>query len=150
MNLVPNACRNDYLQYLLLADESEEIINEYINDGDMFSIQYENQIVGVALFTFPSEYIVELKNIAIVSTFRGKGLGRLVLDKANSIYQNRNYTTMIVGTANSSIENIIFYQKAGFRMAEIKKDFFKKYPEPIYENGIRASDMIMFEKTLRN
>lgn len=118
--------RSAYLQYLLLADENEEIINEYIDDGEMFSIQYENQIVGVALFTFPSEHIVELKNIAIDSNYRGKGLGKLVLNKANAIYQDRNYSTMIVGTANCSIENIIFYQKAGFRMAEIKKDFFNK------------------------
>ena len=55
---------------------------------------------------------------------------------------------MIVGTANSSIDNIAFYQKLGFRMAEIKRDFFKAYPTPIFENGIRALDMIVFEKEL--
>lgn len=33
-------------------------------------------------------------------------------------------------------------------MVEIKKDFFKNYPIPIYENGIRALDMVMFEKKL--
>ena len=55
---------------------------------------------------------------------------------------------MIVGTANSSIDNIAFYQKLGFRMAEIKRDFFKAYPTPIFENGIIALDMIVFEKEL--
>lgn len=55
---------------------------------------------------------------------------------------------MIVGTANSSIGNLAFYQKVGFRITEVKKDFFSKYPEPIFENGIQALDMIMFEKNL--
>jgi hypothetical protein len=33
-------------------------------------------------------------------------------------------------------------------MAEIKRDFFKAYPTPIFENGIIALDMIVFEKEL--
>jgi hypothetical protein len=55
---------------------------------------------------------------------------------------------MIVGTTNSSIDNIAFYQKLGFRMAEIKRDFFKAYLTPIFENGIRALDKIVFKKEL--
>lgn len=151
MKLIPVSTENRsaYLNLLLLADESEEIINEYIHEGEMFAIEYENKIVGVALFTFPIELVVELKNIAIDPNYRGKGIGKLVLNDACTIYQNRGYSKMIVGTANSSIENIAFYQKAGFRMSEIKKDFFKKYPKPIYENGIQALDMIMFEKKFR-
>ncbi|MFD2132129.1 GNAT family N-acetyltransferase [Pseudogracilibacillus auburnensis] len=151
MKLIPVSTENRsaYLNLLLLADESEEIINEYIHEGEMFAIEYENKIVGVALFTFPIELVVELKNIAIDPNYRGKGIGKLILSDACTIYQNRGYSKMIVGTANSSIENIAFYQKAGFRMSEIKKDFFKKYPKPIYENGIQALDMIMFEKKFR-
>lgn len=151
MKLIPVSTENRsaYLNLLLLADESEEIINEYIHEGEMFAIEYENKIVGVALFTFPIELVVELKNIAIDPNYRGKGTGKLVLNDACTIYQNRGYSKMIVGTANSSIENVAFYQKAGFRMSEIKKDFFKKYPKPIYENGIQALDMIMFEKKFR-
>ena len=33
-------------------------------------------------------------------------------------------------------------------MEAIEKDFFSHYPEPIYENGIRALDMIFFSKQL--
>ncbi|MDQ0168195.1 hypothetical protein J2S11_004147 [Bacillus horti] len=31
-------------------------------------------------------------------------------------------------------------------MSSIDKEFFLKYPEPIYEGGIQAMDMIIFEK----
>jgi len=137
--------RNTFLDYLLLADESEEIVKEYINAGEMFAIHCEGHIVGVALFTFHPKEVVELKNIAIIEDYRGKGIGKLAVQKAFHIYKVKALHKMIVGTANSSIDNLAFYQKLGFRMAEIKRDFFKKYPTPIYENGIRALDMVILE-----
>ncbi|GAE37515.1 acetyltransferase [Halalkalibacter akibai JCM 9157] len=75
-------------------------------------------------------------------------MGKKIIAEAIQLYRLKNYKKMIVGTANSSIANIAFYQKAGFRLTEIKKGFFDKYPVAIYEDGIRAQDMIMFEKYL--
>ncbi|KGX84592.1 GNAT family N-acetyltransferase [Pontibacillus marinus] len=140
--------RHYYMEYLLLADESEIVISEYINDGDMFAVYAGELLVGVALFTFHSDQIVELKNIAISPTYRGQGVGKAVIQEACSLYRGQGLYKMIVGTANSSIANIAFYQKVGFRMAEVKRDFFLNYPEPIFEDGIRALDMIMFDKIL--
>lgn len=137
-----------FFEYLLLADESEEVVREYIFDGEMYSIHYEGNIAGVVLFAFHSDNIVELKNIALGEEFREKGIGKIVLNEAFNIYQQQGYHQMIVGTANSSIPNLAFYQKAGFRMFEIKRDFFKKYPVPIYEHGIQALDLVMFQKNL--
>ncbi len=140
--------RIEYLDYLLLADESEGIVKAYINDGEMYAIDFEGNIAGVVLFTFHPNRIVELKNIAIAEECRGMGLGKAVINETFSLFQSKGLEKMMVGTANSSISTIAFYQKLGFRMAAIKKDFFKKYPMPIYENGIQALDMIMFEKIL--
>jgi ribosomal protein S18 acetylase RimI-like enzyme len=141
--------RHLYLNYLLLADESETIVKQYMNEGEMFSIHYEGKIAGVVLFISDSNQIVELKNIALAEDFRGLGLGKAVIRESFAIYQQKGYAKMIVGTANSSIANLAFYQKSGFRMDSIKRDFFRNYPTPIYENGIQALDMVMFEKDLR-
>jgi len=140
--------RKDYKNYLLMADESEEVVTTYINEGDMFAIYDGEELAGISLFTFPADQIVELKNIAISPTYRGQGLGKAVIEEACSLYRDQGLYKMSVGTANSSIANLAFYQKVGFRIAEIKKDFFLKYPEPIWENSIRAIDMIMFERIL--
>jgi hypothetical protein len=51
---------------------------------------------------------------------------------------------MVVGTGNSSIGNIIFYQKCGFRMDHVRKDYFWYYREPVFENGLRVRDMLVF------
>ena len=106
------------------------------------------QLAGVALLIPQSKTTIELKNIAIVPKFQAKGLGKEVLRQLTAFCQKEGYQTLLVGTANSSIDNIAFYQKAGFRMESIEKDFFRDYPEPIYENGIRALDMIFFTKQL--
>jgi len=140
--------RRNFMNLLLLADENEEVVNEYINEGEMFSISFEDKLIGVALFITESTSIVELKNVALSPEYRGKGLGKEILKNAFERYRKKSFKKMIVGTANSSIDNIAFYQKAGFRIAGIRKNFFDKYSEPIYENGIRAIDMIMFEKHL--
>ena len=140
--------RKNFINYLLLADENEEIVNEYINNGDLFSITVLDKVVGVALFISESPKTIELKNIALLADYRGKGLGKEILKLASALYKNKSFKKMTVGTANSSIDNIAFYLKAGFRIVGIRKGFFAKYPEPIYENGIQAIDMIMFEKDL--
>ncbi len=140
--------RRGFIPLLLQADESEEIVNVYLYDGEMFAILLEGKVVGVTLFVRESPTIIELKNIALWSDYRGKGIGQAIMARSFDLYRQKNYRKMIVGTANSSIENIAFYQKAGFRMTGIKKDFFSHYPEPIYENGIRALDMVMFERKL--
>lgn len=140
--------RKNFMEYLLLADESEEIINEYIHEGDMFSILLENLVIGVALFIHESPCIVELKNIALLPEYRGRGFGKDIMNLAFEQYRRKSFQKMIVGTANSSIANLAFYQKAGFRIVGIRKNFFNKYPNPIYEDGIQAIDMIMFEKNL--
>ena len=140
--------RLNYLDLLMMADESEEIVKAYMNNGDLFAIQLNKKTIGVALFIEVSPNEIELKNIALLPEYRGKGYGKEVILRSFKIYKSKSYNKMIVGTANSSIENIAFYQKIGFRMMHIRRDFFANYPEPIFENGIRALDMIVFEKLL--
>ena len=147
MVTAPN--REPYLEFLLMADESEEMVRSYIQDGEMFSIRFAGKPAGAVLFTFHGHRVIELKNIAIAQGLRGQGIGKMVLKEAFETFRGRGYEKMIVGTANSSIANLAFYQRAGFRMEGIKKDFFANYPAPIYENGIRALDMVMFEKNLK-
>lgn len=141
--------RTHYMKDLLLADESESIVHTYIEKGNMYSISYAHEHIGVCLFLFPDEDTVEIKNIAIRPAYRGRGIGKKVIDLSSHMFKNSGYTEMLVGTANSSIENLAFYQKSGFRFHEIHKDFFLQYPEPFYENGIQGLDMVILRKALQ-
>lgn len=140
--------REDFLPQLLLADDSEKVVRDYLDQGALYKIKCGEVLAGVALIIPQSNTTMELKNIAVIPKYQGKGIGKEVLRQLTEICRMEDYQTILVGTANSSIDNIAFYQKAGFRMEAIEKDFFRKYPEPIYEDGIRALDMIFFSKQL--
>ncbi|WP_406945125.1 GNAT family N-acetyltransferase [Halobacillus sp. SY10] len=148
IHLVETNERRLFMADLLLADESEAIIESYIDDGLFYTIHLDDVHIGVSLFVFPGEHTVEIKNISIQEAYRGKGYGKRVIHAAFSLFQKKGYKEMLVGTSNSSIENLAFYQKAGFRFHEIHRDFFLQYSDPFYENGIRGMDMIYFRRPL--
>lgn len=99
--------------------------------------------VGAALMRWePDES--ELVYIGIAAGRRGQGLGRVLVAALLDEARRRGARAVIVGTANSSLDNIAFYQKCGFRMASIRRGFFDYLPRPVFEDGIRMRDMIVF------
>lgn len=144
---VPVGAREKFLNILLLADEDEGIVKEYINEGRLFEINQDAKRIGV-IQVIDHEDFTEIKNIAIVATYRLKGYGKRALKFVEQICYDNGAQVMKVGTANSSISNIAFYQKAGYRLDSIEHDFFTDYKEPIFEDGIQAIDMLYFTKEL--
>ncbi|QTL51751.1 MULTISPECIES: GNAT family N-acetyltransferase [Priestia] len=143
--------RASYLNLLLIGDEDEKVVNSYINEGSLFTIVYEKKEIGVVQCLIDEkESAVEVKNIGLKKAYRGRGIGSKVIKKLETLYECNHYSKMIVGTADSSLENIAFYKKAGFYQTGVKKNFFLQYVPPIYENGLQAIDMIMFEKKLKS
>ncbi|GEN56079.1 N-acetyltransferase [Halolactibacillus alkaliphilus] len=140
--------RAEYMPLLLEADPNEVLVKSYLHSGDLFLIKREQRVIGVCLFTFPKPRTVELKNIAIKSTIRNQGYGKSVLLQATDFYKEKGYREITVGTANSSIDNIAFYQKLGFRLVDLELDFFTNYPTPLYENGIPTRDRLIFVKRI--
>ena len=73
---------------------------------------------------------------------RGRGLHRLRADDVRSV---------IVGTASSGVRQLAFYQRLGFRLTHVERDYFsveKGYPACLSENGIPTRDMVWMERTL--
>lgn len=130
-------------ELLLLADPSKKTIDRYIDGSDVYIALVNNEVIGVYVLTFISEGTIELKNIAVDKNHQGKGIGkRLVLDAIEKA-KNKEVKRIEVGTGNSSLSQLALYQKCGFRIVGVKKDFFiKNYPEKIIENGIQCVDMI--------
>jgi ribosomal protein S18 acetylase RimI-like enzyme len=130
-------------ELLLEADPSRQMVEEYVKNGKVYAAFLDDELVGEYVLTPVSESVLELKNIAVAELYRGKGLGKkLVLD---AIERARSFgsKTLEVGTGNSSLDNLALYQKCGFRIVGIEKDFFtKNYPEEIVENGIKCVDMV--------
>lgn len=140
---------NNALELCLLADPSESLIQQYAKEGSLFEAYVDDKLIGVCIWNEKGPYTVEIKNIAISEDKQGFGYGKKLLKlMLDSIHQN-GYKMVEIGTGNSSINQLAFYQKLGFRMKEIKKDFFTiHYKDKIVENGIWCRDMILLEKEL--
>ncbi|AWI13396.1 GNAT family N-acetyltransferase [Caldibacillus thermoamylovorans] len=129
------------MDLLLLADPSLEHVQEYIQRGECFIAEKENQIIGVYILLRTRPATVELVNIAVDEKEQGLGIGKWLVMDAIKKARSSGYEIIEVGTGNSSIGQLALYQKCGFRITGIDRDYFvKHYPEPIFENGIQCRD----------
>jgi len=120
---------------LYLADPSMEIINEYVVRGDCYIACIDNNIIGAYVLIKTRPLTLELVNIAVEESYQGTGIGKQLIYSAIDLARESNAKVLEVGTGNSSISQLAFYQKCGFRIVGIDKDFFKKhYEEKVIEN----------------
>lgn len=138
-----NDHRESLLDLLLLADPSEAMIRTYLNRGRLFVLSIDDEPVGALHLDQLDDETAEIRNIAVKPEHQGKGYGRQLLAHSIEEAKTSGLKRLIVSTGNSSIGNLAFYQKAGFRMAKIEPDYFTRhYPDPIIEDGIPCIDRI--------
>lgn len=137
------------IKLLLLADPSEKMIRDYLEYGDCFVVEIYGQRIGVLVLMHTKPNTVEIMNVAVDEDYQGKGIGKQLIHSAIAIAKEDGYKTIEVSTGNSSIGQLVLYQKCGFRMVEIDQDFFiRNYSENIYENGIQCRDRIRLVQEL--
>ncbi|MDP9312834.1 MAG: GNAT family N-acetyltransferase [Chloroflexota bacterium] len=134
---------------LLQAEESESALRwslAHLSDV-VYAMEDAGQPVGAATLRWRDEPC-ELMELAIAQERHGQGLGKQFVAWLVEEAHRRGKQQMLVGTANSSINNIAFYQKCGFRMDHVRQDYFWYYRQPHYENGIQIRDMLVFRYDL--
>ena len=68
-----------YIDLLLLADEQEDMIDKYLECGEMF-VLHNDGVKAECVITKESEGIYELKNIAVMPNCQRKGYGKRMID----------------------------------------------------------------------
>lgn len=127
------------------AEEDDERIRAALRDPacQAYAASVDGKLVGAAVVRWSEHEASELLYIAVVPAGRGQGYGKQIV-AAVQAELSAHGLTLLVGTANSSLDNIAFYQKCGFRMFEVKRDFFAYIQPPLQEDGIIMRDMIVF------
>lgn len=129
---------------LLLADETKEAIDQYIFKSDLYLLHDGTENIAVMALYKNSDTELEIKNVAVIESYRNKGIGSILMNKAKEIAKENHYKTLTVGTSDTGFQQIRFYEKNGFIKQGILKNFFiENYPFPIYENGLQMRDMIL-------
>jgi ribosomal protein S18 acetylase RimI-like enzyme len=137
------------MDLLLLADPSRKIVKEYLARGICYAAEANDETIGVYVLLPTRPETMELINVAVAENYHGMGLGKQLVMDALKKAKEKGCKTMEVGTGNSSIGQLALYQKCGFRITGIDKDFFTKhYTEKIFENGIQCIYMIRLSQDL--
>ena len=136
-------------ELLLQADPSKLQIENYIFTGDIFELRVKSELVGIIVLVPKTDELIEIMNLSITEKWQGKGFAKALIEYACLFSDNKGYSTVTIGTGNSSLNQLALYQKAGFRITGIDHNYFiRHYSEPIYENGIHCRDMIRLERKL--
>ena len=133
---------------LLEADPSESQVSKYLSNGDIYTACAHGDTVGVCVLTHLSASRLELMNIAVAPHCQGNGIGRKLLQFVIAEARKSQAQELVLGTGTFGYQ-LAFYQREGFRVVDIDKDFFlNNYDEPVMENGIQHKDMLRLQLTL--
>ncbi|WP_066190537.1 MULTISPECIES: GNAT family N-acetyltransferase [Gracilibacillus] len=131
------------MHLLLLADPSERLVDQYVRRGECYVLEENRQTIGVYILLPTRPDTVEIVNVAVDPAYQGQGRGKKLVLHAIETARQQGYHTVEIGTGNSGVQQLALYQKCGFRMTSIDRDFFlRHYDEPIMENGIQVVDMV--------
>jgi ribosomal protein S18 acetylase RimI-like enzyme len=138
------------LPLLLDADEDEGRIRAALLDPacTAFASWLDDQLVGAAVVRWEERDPSEILYIEVAADWRGHGYGTQFVRALQDELPRRGGRSLLVGTANAALENIAFYQKCGFRMYEIRQDYFAYIQPPVMEHAIQLRDMLVLRYDL--
>lgn len=140
------AHKKRYLPLLLLADEQESMIDRYLERGTMFVLS-DGEVKGECVVTDEGDGILELKNLAVEPSCHRMGYGRALIEFLAEKYRGQ-YSVLQVGTGDSPL-TVPFYERCGFTRSHRVENFFTEhYDHPIYEGGVRLTDMVYLRRKL--
>lgn len=135
--------RRRYLPILLVGDESESMIDRYIDRGKLYVGFADDKPVAVCVTVGVEPDTVEVKNLAVVAGFRRRGYGRRMLEHVERRHPDAR---IILGTGETP-STLQFYESCGYSYSHRVPDFFiDNYPAPIIEEGVTLCDMIYLKK----
>ena len=138
--------KKQYLDLLLLADEQEDMIDRYLDQGRMYILD-DDGVKCECVVTDEGEGILEIKNIATAPEYQGKGYAKALIEFLAREYGER-YSILQVGTGDSPL-TVSFYEKCGFsRSHRIPNFFTDNYDHPIFECGVQLVDMVYLQRPL--
>ena len=130
------------IDLLLIADPLEDKVLSYLSRSRCFIASSDGTIVGVCVVQPIRTGTYELMSIAVQPSHQKSGYGTALLRWVIDFFRKSGARQIEVGTGTFGYQ-LAFYQRHGFRVTGIDRDFFiKNYPEPIFEDGIQLFDML--------
>jgi ribosomal protein S18 acetylase RimI-like enzyme len=135
-----------------LAEDSAAQLDSYLDDGDVLVATSRGRVVGhLQLVDTREPCASEIKNMAVESAYRRRGIGRRLVAEAARTARARRRSRLVVATAAADVGNLRFYQRAGFRLHSVERDGFTPaagYPAHTTIDGIELRDRVWLDLDL--
>jgi ribosomal protein S18 acetylase RimI-like enzyme len=133
------------------ADDSASQIGSYKDLGDILVAKRSGKIVGHAQIVEMAEAgAFELKSLAVDERWRSQGVGAALVQAAVAHCRDGGGRSLVVATAAASIPALKFYQRQGFRISRVIRDFYvpERGYRPLDLDGIPLLDEIILDIAL--
>lgn len=128
---------------LLMADEPEASVNDYIHRGVCHVAVSGDRILGEYVLLHTRPFTAEVVNLAVVPAFQRRGIGTALVAHAVRTARDAGFRRLEISTGDSGTGQIALYERCGFVRCGVDRDYFVKfYPAPIVENGLPCRDRV--------
>ena len=143
--------RNDLRALFEEAEDSTAELNTYLDAGEVLVAVANEGVVGHVQLIDQGADASEIKNMAVEAAYRGRGIGRRLIDAAIHLARAKGHSTLAVATGAADVRTLRFYQLAGFRMRTVERDAFTPalgYPAGLAVDGIPLRDRVWLDLDL--
>jgi len=145
--------RDELRRLFAMAEDSEAQLDSYLDAGQVLVALAGDRIVGhLQLVDAQDARYSEIKNMAVEPSYRGRGVGRTLIDAAADLVRKQHRSMLLVATAAAGIDNLRFYQRSGFRIRSVERDAFRPaqgYPPDARLHGIALHDRVWLDLSVR-
>jgi putative acetyltransferase len=103
------------------ADKDVLQVEEFylVTGGEFWVIEHQNQLVGTGAYypTQRGQNAVEIRKMYLLSSVRGLGLGRYLLQELEAAIASRGFQQIWIETASILVEAVKLYESHGYQLA---------------------------------
>lgn len=143
--------RDSLAQLFSEADDSESEIARYRDLGVVLVGTEHGKLLGhVQIVETDERGVFEIKSLAVKEDRRSQGIGGALVHAALAHCRGHGARSVVVATAAASIEALKFYQRLGFRIHRVIRDFYaaERGYRPLLLNGIPLLDEVILDIAL--
>ena len=99
-----------------------------------YCLTCQDKVIGTVALKKINDDTVELKAMYLDRDFRGRGFGRLMLDKVTDEARNRGYKSIVLDSMSRYKDALRLYENAGFKNTE-------RYNDNVYADVFMRLDL---------